>query len=211
MKSDSAYTRHTAKYIAGAAQYANGGNEKMEAREHTAGLPFGVNEHVMYRKNGICRITDIRRESFGAGQKLYYILKPLHDDALKIYAPVDFTELARHMRRVLSADEIDGIIAEAERSCNRWIEDSGERAAAYEQMLNGADRADVLWLVKTMSQRREELRGKDRRLTDSDKKILTTAEKLITDEFAFALGIEKSEVVPYILGKVKSRGKEARA
>ena len=178
---------------------------QMKAQKGAESLPYSVNDYVMYRRNGICRIDDIRVEKLGAEEKLYYVLKPLYDDTLRIYAPVDFAEIAQHMRRALTADEISGIIARAEKSENRWIEDGTERAAEFERLISGGDRADLLWVVKTLSLYRLELRKKDRRMTDSDKKLLTTAEKLITDEFAFALNIDKQDVTPYILSQVGKR------
>lgn len=185
----------------------------MEAQECAEGkYLYDVDDYVMYRRSGICRIADIRRKEFdGAEGRLYYVLKPVFDSTLTLYVPVDFSEIAQHMRRALSADDIDAIIAETEQSQNRWIDDADERAVTFERILNGGDRADILWLVKALSLHKAELRKKDRRLGDNDKKALASAEKLITDEFAFALGIEKNEVVPYILGQIKKRGEEACA
>lgn len=177
----------------------------MEERKGAESLPYSVNDYVMYMRNGICRIDDIRVEKLGAEEKLYYVLKPLYDDTLRIYAPVDSAEIAQHMRRALTADEISGTIARAEKSGNRWIEDGAERAAEFERLISGGDSADLLWLVKTLSLYRLELRKKDRRMTDSDKKLLMTAEKIITGEFAFALNIDKQDVTPYILSQSDKR------
>lgn len=166
---------------------------------------YDVGDCVMYRRNGICRVADIRREKLGPEERLYYILKPVYDDTLKFYVPVDFEDVAQHMRRVLSAEEIDAAIAEAEKSSNQRPEDSAERAVCFDGLLNGGNRADILWLVKTLSLEKQALRKKEKRMLDSDKKVLEAAERLITDEFAFVLGIGKNEVVPYILGQVKKR------
>jgi len=186
-------------------QKANGGS-KMEALSSVERkYLYEVGDYVMYRRNGICRITDIRREKLGPEERLYYILKPVYDDTLKLYVPVDFVDAPQHMRRVLSAEEIDATIAQVEKSPNKWPEDSSERAVYFDGLLNGGDRADIRWLVKVLSLEKQALRKKEKRMLDSDKKALEAAERLITDEFAFVLGLGKNEVVPYILGQVRKR------
>ena len=41
----------------------------------------------------------------------------------------------------------------------------------------------------------------------SDAKLLAAAEKAIFEEFAYVLGIERDEVIPYIMNKAESVGK----
>ena len=46
--------------------------------------PYKVDDYVVYRRSGICRIADIRMENFSSvGEREYYVMKPLHDDRSK--------------------------------------------------------------------------------------------------------------------------------
>lgn len=45
---------------------------------------------------------------------------------------------------------------------------------------------------------------KKRSFYASDKRILTAAEKVITEEFDFVLGIEPEEVIPYMIQKLRA-------
>jgi CarD family transcriptional regulator len=53
-------------------------------------------------------------------------------------------------------------------------------------------------LVRTLYLRRRELTENGRRLRITDENYLSLAEKMLFEEFAYALGIEQSEVAGYI-------------
>ena len=69
---------------------------------------FEIGSYVMYRAEGVCKISDIRDESFGAigGQEKYYILSPLNDDKSTVYVPMGNDALLGMMRPLMSAEEI---------------------------------------------------------------------------------------------------------
>lgn len=162
-----------------------------------------IGEYVVYKNNGICRITDIRHERFPKiGDRVYYILNPVYDSAAVIYAPVDSDDTEKGIRRILTADEIDLIIDRAEEI--DWIlpQDSKERAEFFEQKLLNGDRAEYLWMIKKLHFEKREREDQKKKLYATEAKMLLTVEKIITEEFAFALGINKNEVIPYIIERV---------
>lgn len=175
--------------------------------ENTGDTPVmhNIGDHVMYRQNGICKITDIRNENFaGMGARTYYILVSEYNKDAKTYVPVDSEELTSQMRHVLSEKEINDIITSSDdEKRNSWIDDDKLRAERFEEILACGDRAQILWLVKVLSIHKEEVEQKKKKFYVRDEKILTAAEKAITEEFAYVLGIDKQDVIPYILKKLK--------
>ena len=168
------------------------------AKEHAVG------EFVTYRQNGICRINKIVKQSFaGMGEKEYYELSPVYDAKTVIFVPLDSEPLKAGMRHILSRDEIDAIIAESDNEEQEWIKDAKERARAYGDILLGGDRAKILYVIKVLSLHKKELEENKKKLYAGDTKVLASAQKAITEEFSFVLGIKREEVIPYILEKLE--------
>lgn len=168
-----------------------------------AELPHRKGEYVMYKSSGICEITDIRTEEFsGSGERAYYVLRSVYDCASVIYVPVDAPSLDVNMRHILTRAEIHAIIDRTEDLGEEWIEDGKERAAHFDTLLASGDRAEILWLVKAISLYRIQAEKNKRKLYAADERILSSAERVIKEEFAFVLGIEREEVIPYIRRRV---------
>jgi CarD family transcriptional regulator len=179
--------------------------EEINKNETEYNYSYKINDYVSYRKNGIYRIIDIRSENkSGTGDKIYYVMKSVYNDNdnIRIFVPVD-SVLVSEMNSILTVDEINSIIASSEELPNKWIEDNKLRALSFEQIFSKGDRAEILWLVKVLSIYKLKLEQNKKVLNTGDTKILSTAVKMIEEEFAFALGISKNEVIPYILNRIE--------
>ena len=162
-----------------------------------------VNEYVTYGQNGICQIIDIQKQKIKGIERTYYIMKSVYNNT-KIMVPVDSDMLVGNMRHILSEKEILDIIKKSEDSDNIWMQDTKLRSEQLEKMLHNGDRADILWIVKMLSMYKLQAEKEGKRFYASDERILYTAEKIITEEFAFALGIERNEVIPYITAHINN-------
>ncbi len=163
-----------------------------------AGL--NVNEYVSYRHNGIYKISDICSREFGTeGMRQYYVLESVYDQNAKIYVPADTENLPDNMKRVLTQDEISSIINGANKKECTWIEDNTERENKFNKILESGDRKNILWLLKTISLQKEKMSAQKKKLYSCDEKTLSLAERIISEEFAFVLGIKRDEVIPYII------------
>ncbi len=165
---------------------------------------FQKGDHVIYKNHGVCLVEDIRPLSFGTTKKDYYVLRPISNDGT-VYVPTDGGENTPKPKKIPTRDEIDALIFQVENSSLRWVENSKMRIVAFDKLLSSGDRASILWLLKTLSARREEELSRNKKLCANEERILTTAEKIIIEEFAFALQLPKEKIVPYILKQI---GKE---
>lgn len=159
-------------------------------------------DYVVYRRDGICLISDIRSEDFGGqGIKEYYILEPVYNKNTVLYIPLDSEVLTGHMRSVLSKQDIDSLIEMAELHDDSWIDDTNERYEFFKDIIDNGSRSDILRVLKQLTLHKAEVAKTKRRFYANDDKLLTDAERIITDEFSFVLGIDRKDVIPYIIEK----------
>lgn len=163
-----------------------------------------VNDYVVYRNNGVCEVFDICKADYGFGKQLYYLLKSVFDENTKYYVPADSTDGKSHIRQVMSKKEIDTVISDCESFDNEWIEDSKERTEKFDGILKSGNRAKILWLVKVLSLHKKETELAKKKFYANDERILNEALKIITEEFAFALGIGRDDVIGYITDRIDS-------
>ncbi len=164
-----------------------------------------LNEYVIYRKNGICQIVDIIEQNFcGQGKKEYYVLKSVYDDNVKVFVPLG-SELEKGLKKIFSVDEIHALIEAAELLDNEWIDNSKQRAAMFETILNSGDTKQILWMLKAISGYKKELEEQNKKLKAYDTKYLALGENVVSGEFAFALGIPRKEVVQYIVNYIEKK------
>ena len=166
-------------------------------------LEYSVGECVVYKSNGICLIKDVQQRKFAGTVRDYYVLEAVFDRHSTWYVPTDSAELVSSMDHLLSVDEIDTLIDRVEREeDDPWDDDYRRRTEAFGAIIKGGDRAKILALLKSLSLRKEEAEKNRRKLYVSDERILHSAEKMITEEFSYVLGIRRDEVASYIISRV---------
>lgn len=160
---------------------------------------YSAGDYVIYAGNGICKIEDIRQENFsGIGERLYYIMNSVYENGARFFVPVS-NECEERLRPVFSEEKIKTIIDQTEDIAPKWNESDEERSQSFEAILRSGNIAEILWLVKILNLHKREVREHNKKFHACDEKILTQAEKVITEEFAFVLGLSKREVIPYIV------------
>lgn len=155
----------------------------------------------------ICKITDKKNQTFGKISREYYVLTPVFDSKNTIYVPVDNENLVAKMKKILSAEEIYTLIDSIPSSENVWIEDDKERSHKYKEIIENGDRLEIIKVIKTLYEHKQDIEQKNRKLRSSDETILNRAEKVLYEEFALVLDIQKEEVVPFIARKIEIKEK----
>ncbi len=164
---------------------------------------YNKGDYVVYGENGVCKIIDVRDEDFiGLDKMPYYVLETVFSKTT-IFIPTNSELLVGKLKSVLSPDEINELIDNTDKIPETWIMDCKKRAEHFGELLSGGTRKEILWLIKVLTSHKIDVEEQNKRFYISDKNILTAAEKVIIEEFAFVLGIEKSEVVPYIKNRLQ--------
>ena len=111
---------------------------------------YSVGAVVIYKNEGVCKITDTVTKRFRDKNIEYYVLKPIHKENSEIFVPKNNSVLVEKMRKVLSRDEIMKLIKEMPKEGSIWIENSDERKESYRKILERGERTELVKLIKTL-------------------------------------------------------------
>lgn len=163
---------------------------------------YSINDTVLYGANGVCRISDICQKDFSGAVKDYYILRPLSNEALTIFVPVNNKILTDKMRRILSKDEICDLISSVSDEPISWIEDDAERKEHYRSIILSGNRGEILKMIRELYIHKQEQQSKGKKMHLSDEQFLKEAERLLYSEFSLVLNIKTDEVPSFIAKRI---------
>lgn len=164
---------------------------------------FAEGELIIYGNTGVCRVEGIGHPAGVRGinaDRLYYTLTPIYQAGV-IYAPVDTPVF---MRPVLSRQEAEELISRIPVISGKECPSRDQKllSSHYQGFLESHRCEDLIQLIKTVYSRSKRSQAAGRKPSQVDQLYLKRAEGLLYGEFAVALGIEPSEVVPYISRRI---------
>ena len=161
---------------------------------------YKIGEYVVYGSNGICKVADIKKMTLSPiiGERNYYILEQINSKMSTIYVAIDNEVLCAKMRYVLSENEILEILHGARENSINWIDDRKARVQAFHNILSGGSHEELLLMIRCIYLKSRELSENHKKISDSDASVLHNAEKIVRDEFAFALDISPETVGSFI-------------
>ena len=160
-------------------------------------------DSVLYGTQGVCRIEEITEKSFNAKNRLYYVLKPIFHESATIFVPVDNEALTAKMCKVLSAEEVRELIHGIPAEQTIWIDNDVERKARYKEILAQGDRTALVRMIKTLYQHQQKQQRRGKKLHVVDERFMKEAERILYEEFAHVLNIQKEQVVPFIMEEIQ--------
>lgn len=168
------------------------------------GKMFNVNDIVFYGAQGVCRINGIIEKNLDGKKLNYYELKPVFDDCITIYAPIENENAPVKLRRVLTEDEIYRIIlAMPEEDCV-WIDNEYKRKERYKTIIAEGNRLEMVRLIKTLHQHQQKQNERGKKLHITDGNFLKNVERILYDEFALVLKINREQVLPLIQEQIQN-------
>lgn len=161
-----------------------------------------IGSHVLYGKMGVCLVQEQKTITMGKESDLYYVLAPISDGRSSVFVPCDNEALVSKMRPLLTREEIDQILSEAEEERVAWIDDRNQRITFYRSVTNGGDRKLLIRLICCLFRKKHEKQEAGKRLSTMDESALQECMRLIDEEFSMVLGIHRTKVVDYILERL---------
>lgn len=164
---------------------------------------FRINDMITYGTEGVCRITDIVTKNLSGSDATYYVLSPVYHATSTIFVPVENQKLTDKMHPLLSKEEILAIIHAMPETEDFWVEDEPQRKEAYKALLAEGDCRKLVQIIKALyhhGQRQKEL-GKKLHL--ADERFFKEAERILCDEFAHVLEIDREGVLPFIFENIE--------
>jgi CarD family transcriptional regulator len=158
---------------------------------------FKVNDYVMYKAVGACKIIDIIKDKdINNNEVEYYVLQPAFKNNLTAKVPVNNPNV--NMRRVITKDDVLDLIKSIPETETVWIDNNKERSDSFKTALKSGESEEWVKLIKTIYQERQEKSDLGKKLWKTDEDIMKAAEKNLYEEFAIALNISPEEVPEYI-------------
>ena len=159
---------------------------------------YSIGDMVMYGSFGICKVTAIEKRDLTGEEQEYYILKHINSEKNIFYVPTNNDTALSKMHPICSKAEVDELISHMNSEGLIWIDNDIKRKEEYSRIIKDADKHEIIRLIKTLYLRRKELAESGKKLRSTDENYLNLAENMLFEEFAYALDIDKSEVVEYI-------------
>ena len=159
---------------------------------------FDVNDTLMYGSFGVCRVEAIEMRDFMGAEREYYVLRHLFSPNNTFYVPVDSETAVGQLHTVCSKKTAEELIGQIRSEAPRWTADDAARKAEYSRIIDSADRLEMLRQMKALLLHRRELTENGKKLHSSDERFLSIAGNILSEEFAYALGTDRSEALRYI-------------
>ena len=133
-----------------------------------------IGTRVVYGTSGVCTVVDMREEDFGAGKRIYYVLRPLakHSVSTDIFVPADNERLLAKIKNVLTPKEIYELIEIIPEEHMDWIDDNRARSIKFESVISEGDRHELVALTKATYNRKHELSKQGKKLSITDERFI---------------------------------------
>lgn len=168
---------------------------------------YQTGTYVRYGANGVFRIQEIiMKKCAPRERKYYYVLEGLFGVETKITTPIDNPNL----RVILSPAEVITLIEQMPDLSSVWIEDKRARGEAFKAMIASNDAASLVQVIKAIYLKKEEKEKEKKLLPDEDLNTMKEAEELLCEEISLTTGLEKDQVIPYILKHIQESTKSKK-
>ncbi len=158
---------------------------------------FSVNDYVVYKGVGVCRIEAVENKTFDDVKfEDYFKLVPLGSGSSSYFIPVGAAGM--RLRKPMTEEEVNEAIDNSAGGEISLDPNTKERRNAIESILKEGDCTRIISLIKTIYHHTQSCRSSGRKVLVSDENALRMAENMIYPEFSFVLGIDENEVAGYI-------------
>ena len=155
-------------------------------------------DQVVYGIHGVCKIHEITKQIVNRKRVEFYVLVPLNQTDARLFDPNQNRATASKMRPLLTKQEIDALLTLDAIEDDCWIDDENQRKQYYRELIVSGDRAKLISMIRSLYIHKENQIKHGRKFHLCDENFLRDAEKLLSSEFAFVLGITQNEVSKYI-------------
>lgn len=157
-------------------------------------MNYSLGDTVLYGTDGVCCISEITERKIGGAVMKYYILKPIYDKKSTILVPAANEKLLNKMKRILSEDEIYEALDTACSGESGWIVDDAERKESFRRTVESGDMTSLIKLLRAIYTHRQRQGSCGKKLHVADERTLKEIEKMLFDEFALVLNMNRSQV-----------------
>lgn len=171
-------------------------------------LDFNLNEVIMYGTNGICKVVGKTDRKIANKTLTYYELQPIFVCNSIILLPISNKALVEKVKKPLCKDEVCALINNIEEMDECWVCNDHERQTNFKEIISSCDRKAILQMIKSLYLHKLRKTSQGNKFHISDERILKDAQKLLFDEFAFALDQTPDEIADTIFDLLEIEHKQ---
>lgn len=171
---------------------------------------FTVGDHILYGKNGVCELIDICRSPLDqSDERMYYVLRPIHNNSATIYTPVDNEKVAS--RKLMQRSEADDLIKRIPSIETLVVENEKHRRDVYKNAVSELSPVGFIQILKTVYARRRSFESMKRHITEVDAEYENLAKKSLYSELSVILDIPFEKMEDYISEKIETQKESAES
>ena len=163
---------------------------------------FAINDVICYGTQGVCTVMGTVKQKIGGAVQEYYVLKPYFEHNASVYVPLNNENLVRKMRPCLTAEEVGRVILLMAQTQGEWIEDDLDRKEQFGKITASGDVYELARMLCNIHLHAVDRKEAGKNLHLADERAQKEAEKLLFDEFAYALGMQPKDILPYLLQQI---------
>lgn len=165
---------------------------------------FAAEDYIIYGNHGVCKVETVGTVSLPMvdKNKIYYTLRPVYKNDAVVYAPVENPKAV--MRPVLTREEAEKLIQEIPQLESVWVTNEKEREFQYKVALRSCDCRELIRIIKTLYDRKMNRLRVGKKVTVVDERYFRQAEEQLYSELAFAMDMERCQMVDYLTERIRS-------
>lgn len=164
---------------------------------------YQIGEFIIYGNNGVCRVADVGNlNSPGISKdRVFYTLEPYCSAGSRIFTPIDNDRVT--IRPVISREEAIELIDDIRNIEALWIMDEKHRELNYKEAVFKCDCRELVKIIKTIYQRKQERIATGKKVTASDEKYFHIAEDNFYNELSVSLDMSREEVEKFVIKRME--------
>ncbi|WMJ89033.1 CarD family transcriptional regulator [Anaerocolumna sp. MB42-C2] len=148
---------------------------------------YQINDMIVYKNSGVCRIEDIGIPCFVETQEQYYQITPIFDLNGKLYVKINRDKLM--FRSITSLEEAELFLSELPSMNGIYNANDKTREKEYRDILKACECKQCLSMLKGILRERNKKLETGKTLNMTDERNLQRVEKLLNDEFSIVFNI----------------------
>lgn len=164
---------------------------------------YQVGDQVVYGVHGVCNVVDQEERLIDRKRVTYLALEPVGQGGSKYLVPTHNAAAMAKIRKMLSREELEAMMASEAVLADGWIRDENLRKQTYRELIGSGDRMRLMQMVRTLYRHRKAQAAAGKKCHLCDENFLRDAEKLLVGEFSIVLDLEPEQTKQYIRSKLK--------
>ena len=161
-----------------------------------------VGSQVVYGVHGVCNITGTEFRVIDRKKVEYLVLEPNDQCGAQFYVPAQNQAALSKLRPLMEKVKLEALLESETLEVVNWIPVENLRKQQYKEMINTADLAAIISMIRLLQRHRDEQLAAGRKFHLSDENFLRDARKVLASECSVVLGIPQEEIFDYLNKKL---------